>query len=298
MTDVQTSTSPVTHDWLPAGFELRQEHVNGIELSAALGGTGPTLVLLHGWPQTNRAWRLVMPQLAETHTVVAPDLRGAGASELASDGYSKTNQAEDIRQLLQQLGLDGPAVVIGHDIGGMVALAWAAKFPDEVAALALLDVTLPGLGLEDLMDVARGGMWHFGFFSAPWPIPEMLMDGHELEFFSATFRGISNPDTFSDEDLAYYADAYRGRERLRGGFEQYRTLLDDGRETRELLARGPLAMPVLAVGGGDRMGASVGEELRGHVTNLTTEIAPTGHFIAEEAPDWFVGALRGFLDRN
>lgn len=297
MSGIQTTLSPPTHEWLPAGFEIRQEHVNGIALSAAVGGTGPTLVLLHGWPQTNRAWRDVMPQLAETHTVVAPDLRGAGASEIATGGYAKTNQAEDMRQLLQRLGLESPTVVVGHDIGAMVALAWAAKFPDDVAALVLLDVTLPGLGLEDLMDVARGGMWHFGFFGAPWPIPEMLFDGHELEFFTASFHGISNPGTFTDDDLAYYAEAYSGRERLRGGFEQYRTLLDDGRETRELLAGGRLPMPVLAVGGGDRMGASVGEELRDHAVDLTTDIAPTGHFIAEEAPDWFVKTLRAFLDR-
>ncbi|GAA2513643.1 alpha/beta fold hydrolase [Winogradskya humida] len=199
------------------GFTTHTVDTNGTTLSVAVGGDGPTMVLLHGWPQTGHAWRHVMGQLAERYTVVVPDLRGAGASALADHGYRKTNQAQDMRGVLQHLGLSGPSVVVGHDIGAMVAFSWAAAHPDDVAALVLLDVLLPGLGLEEAMDVANGGMWHFGFFMQP-RLPEMLFDGHELEFFTATFTAISNPGTFSDEDLAYYARAYRGRERLAGGF--------------------------------------------------------------------------------
>ncbi|MFE5144541.1 alpha/beta fold hydrolase [Streptomyces fagopyri] len=102
----------------------------------------------------------------------------------------------------------------GHDIGSMVALAWAASHPDDVSRLVLIDSMLPGLGLEEVMNVAEGSMWHFGFFMTEH-IPEMLFDGHELEFFTATFSAMSNPDTFTDADLAHYARAYTGRERLR-----------------------------------------------------------------------------------
>ena len=126
----------------------------------------------------------------------------------------------------------------------------------------------------------------------------MLFDGHELEFFSESFRAISNPGTFGDADLVFYARAYRGRDRLRGGFSQYHDLLQDGRDNRSLLDRGPLPMPVLAVGGGDRTGAGVAAALRPHAARLTELIAPTGHFVAEEAPEWFLETLTEFLDRE
>ena len=291
------TTLSVPDSWLPPAFTRRRVETNGTTLSVAVGGQdrpGPAVVLLHGWPQTGRAWQAVMTRLVERHPVIVPDLRGAGGSERPPDGYRKTNQARDMRGVLAALGRPGPAVVVGHDIGGMVALAWAAEFPDDVAALVTLDVLFPGLGLEAAMDVANGGMWHFGFFMQPG-IPEMLFDTHELEFFTASFRALSNPGTFSDGDLAWYADAYRGRDRLRGGFSQYHDLLADGRDNRELLAGRPLAMPVLAIGGRDRTGTAVAAALRPHATRLTEVIAPTGHFIAEEAPDWFVRTLEDFL---
>jgi len=232
-----------------------------------------------------------MPALARTHTVVVPDLRGTGASARPDSGYEKANQARDVRGVLNALDLPRPAVVVGHDIGAMVAFAWAAAFPDDVAALVLLDALLPGLGLEEAMNVAEGGMWHFGFFMAP-DVPEMLFDGHELEFFTATFRAMSTPGTFSDEDLATYAEAYRGRERLRGGFAHYRTLLDDGRRTRELLADRKLPMPVLSVAAGlHAPDADPAAPLRAHATDVTGRAAPTGHFVAEEAPEWLVDAV-------
>ncbi|MFE2978449.1 alpha/beta fold hydrolase [Streptomyces sp. NPDC059258] len=175
-----------------------------------MGGSGPVLVLLHGWPQTSRAWARVLPALARTHTVVAPDLRGTGAGDRPVDGYAKTNQADGIRGVLKALGLRGPVAVAGHDVGSMVALAWAAAHPEEVSHLVLIDALLPGLGLEEATNVAEGGMWHFGFFMTEH-VPGMLFDGHELEFFSATFTAMSNPGTFTDEDLAAYARAYSGR---------------------------------------------------------------------------------------
>jgi pimeloyl-ACP methyl ester carboxylesterase len=285
----------MTPTWLPGGFSVQHLTTNGTRLSVAVGGRGPTLVLLHGWPQTGRVWRHVMAPLAEEYTVVVPDLRGAGDSERPADGYTKTNQAEDLRGVLRELGLSGPAVVAGHDIGAMVALAWAAAHPPDVAALVLLDALLPGLGLEEQMNVAAGGMWHFGFFMAP-AVPEMLFDGHELEFISTMFPLLSGSDVFTDEDFAFYARAYGGRDRLRGGFAQYRTLLTDGKENRALLAERRLAMPVLSVvAGAHRTEPAAPAPLLDHADDLTEVTAPTGHFIAEEDPQWFLTTLRGFL---
>lgn len=279
--------------WLPDGFAIHTIATNGTRLSVAIGGGGPVLVLLHGWPQTSRAWARVMPALVEQYTVVVPDLRGTGASDRPDGGYAKTNQAEDLRGVLAALGLTGPVAVAGHDIGSMVALAWAAAHPEDVSHLVLVDSLLPGLGLEEAMNVAEGGMWHFGFFMTPG-IPEMLFDGHELEFFTATFTALSNPGTFSPEDLAAYARAYTGRERLRGGFEHYRTLLDDGRENRALLAERKLPMPVLAIGTAHN-GTAPAQALAPHADDVTPATAPTGHFVAEEDPAWFTKTLTDFL---
>lgn len=295
-----TTTEPLLDDtWVPEGFARRRIDTNGTTLSVLIGGPagevdGPPIVLLHGWPQTGRAWRHVMTPLAEHRVVVVPDLRGAGDSDRPLEGYRKTDQADDLRGVLAALGVAGPVVVVGHDIGGMVALAWAARYPDDVAALVTLDVLLPGLGLEEAMDVARGGMWHFGLFMQRG-VPEMFLDGHEQEFFSSSFTAISNPGTFTEDDLAYYVTAYRGRDRLRGGFSQYHDLLDDGRDNRALLAERPLTMPVLTVGGGARTGDAAGVALRPHATRLTSLVAPTGHFVAEEDPAWFLRVLEDFL---
>ncbi|MGW4194424.1 alpha/beta fold hydrolase [Streptomyces sp. NPDC005004] len=280
-----------TADWLPDGFTVQRIDTNHTRLSVAVGGSGPVLVLLHGWPQTSRAWARVMPELARNHTVVAPDLRGTGDSDRPEDGYAKTRQADDIRGVLTGLGLTGP--VAGHDIGSMVAFAWAAAHPEDVSHLILVDSLLPGLGLEEAMNVAEGGMWHFGFFMSPH-FPEMLFDGHELEFFTATFTAMSNPGTFSAHDLAAYAQAYTGHERLRGGFEHYRTLLADGRENLALLAERKLPMPVLAIGS-TPSGTTNAQALAPHADTVQGVVAPTGHFVAEEDPGWFTKTVAAFL---
>lgn len=282
-----------TADWLPDGFSVQQVDTNTTRLSVAVGGSGPVLVLLHGWPQTSRAWARVMPDFARNHTLIVPDLRGTGDSDRPEGGYAKTNQADAIRGILTALNLSGPVAVAGHDIGAMVAFAWAAAHPEDVSHLILVDSLLPGFGLEEAMNVAEGGMWHFGFFMTPH-IPEMLFDGHELEFFTATFTAMSNPSTFSDHELAAYARAYTGRERLRGGFEHYRTLLDDGRENRALLDQWKLPMPVLAVAS-TRSGTATAQALALIADNVQGAVAPTGHFVAEEDPDWFTKAVTAFL---
>lgn len=290
-----STTTQLPTDWVPDGYTEKRLTVDDKEYFTVVGGSGPTVVLLHGWPQTSRVWRHVMPELARTHTVVVPDLLGAGNTEITEDGYGKVDQARDLGDLLERLGLPRKAHVVGHDIGAMVAFAWAASRPTEVESLTVIDVTLPGIDLEDIVANSDGAMWHFNFFAAPFPFPELLFDGHQDEFFTMTFNALSNPGTFSEEDLAYYVAAYEGRDRLRGGFEQYRAFKADGAEFRKLVDASSLQMPVLAIGGGDRMGESVASALAPHADNLIGRVAPTGHFVAEEDPAWLLDALRKVL---
>ncbi|MTD59011.1 alpha/beta fold hydrolase [Amycolatopsis pithecellobii] len=292
-----TATPPeggTDYNWLPEGFTVREVQTNGVRLSAAVGGSGPVLVLLHGWPQTGRAWARVMPTLAENHTVVVPDLRGTGSSERPADGYLKTNQVKDMRGLVEGLGLSGPIVVVGHDIGAMVAFAWAVHRPEDLTAAVVLDCFLPGVDLEDSMNVVKGGSWHFGFFAAPH-IPEMLFAGHELEFVQATFGARTTPGTFTDEELEFYARSYTGHDRARGGFEHYRALLEDGRENTAVLEKGKITTPLLLIGGKDSTGDQTIKALAPHAEKLTSYVADTSHFVAEEAPEWFVEKLTDFL---
>lgn len=182
---------------LPDGFESITVTANGTRLHAVVGGTGAPVLLLHGWPQTWRAWRHLMPTLAaHGYRVIAPDLRGTGASSRPPSGYDKDTQAQDMRELLAQLGIHGGVRVVGHDIGGMVAFAYARRHPEEVEHLVLVELALPGFGLEQAMDVASGGLFHFGLFMTE-ELPELLIEGRESEFITWWFDWLSAvPGTF------------------------------------------------------------------------------------------------------
>jgi pimeloyl-ACP methyl ester carboxylesterase len=282
------------------GFTRSTITTNGTDLSVLHGGHGEPLVLLHGWPQTGDCWLPILPALAEAgYTVVVPDLRGLGRSAPADAGFAKDDQAEDVRGLLRTLGLGAAAHVAGHDIGGMVAFSWARRNPDEVRSLTLMELAVPGLGLEQAMDVARGGRWHFGFFMTP-QVPELLIDGHEDEFFALWYSqlaGDSNP--LSSQDVGRYAQAYHGRQRLRSSFGHYRTLLDDGRTNAAWAAAGNrLPMPVLAIGGDQAVGDGLALSLRPVAPHAETAvIAGSGHFLAEEQPAPLTERLLAFLGR-
>ncbi|MEV6636440.1 alpha/beta hydrolase [Actinoplanes sp. NPDC051470] len=272
--------------------------VNGTEFSVTHGGHGEPLVLLHGWPQTGDCWQPILPALVDAdYTVVVPDLRGLGRSAPADTGFGKDEQTEDIRGLLRALGLGPAAHVAGHDIGGMVAFSWARQYPDDVRSLTLMELAVPGLGLEQAMNVAHGGRWHFGFFMTP-EVAELLLDGHEDAFFTlwyAQLAGTSNP--LPAHDVNRYTEAYRGTKRLRSSFGHYRTLLDDGRTNTAWAAAGnQLPMPVLAIGGDQSVGDRLGTSLRPVAPHVESAvIAGSGHFLAEEQPASLVERLLSFL---
>jgi pimeloyl-ACP methyl ester carboxylesterase len=291
-------TSSNLSSTLPDGFRRDSAHVNGVNLSYLIGGAGPALVLLHGWPQTAMAWeRMLKPLSDQGFTVIAPDLRGTGESERATDGYDKDNQSEDMRALLRHLGLPVKVRLMGHDIGGMVAFSWARRHPEEVERLGLMELAVPGFGLEEAMDVAKGGRWHFGLFMTP-DVPELLFNGHEREFFEWWFnRMAGKKEPFTKNALDTAALAYTGLDALRCGFEHYRTLLADGVTNREWGEEGGnLAMPTMAVGGELAVGTRLADRLRPIAPRIATVVlSGSGHFLPEESPDELLTHVIPFL---
>lgn len=266
-------------------FSHHTAEVNGTQIHYVMGGMGKPIVLLHGWPKTWYKWRKVMPALAERYTVIAPDLPGLGDSSFLTTGYSKQAIAELIYQLVNQLGFE-QINLVGHDIGGMIAYAYAATHPDQVRKLVLTEFWLPGFGLEEGMDVANGGSWHFGFHMAP-EIPEMLTAGKEREYLTAmgAFKPASNATAFTEADIQEYLRTYATAEKMHAGLEYYRTLLDDGRQNREL-AKTKLTMPVLTIVGSEGV---VGDRLRQGIEAVAENvqndvIENSGHWLAEEQP--------------
>jgi len=284
---------------LPAGSRRETHTVDGARITTLVSGEGPPLVLLHGWPQTSRAWHRVVPALAAAgYTVIAPDLPGLGESDALPGGYAKDAVVEALRTVVR--GVVGAAAlrVVGHDIGGMVALAWARSHPEEVVRLAVVDTALPGLGLEEVMNVARGGRWHHGFFMTP-EVPAMLVAGTEDEFFGWWFtRLAANHEAFPPTEVAATTATYRGRSALDRSFGHYRALLEDGRVNAAWLeSGGQLPMPVAAVGGELSLGERVAHDLKPAAPDLRPIVVDgAGHFVAEEQPGRFVEHLLPFLE--
>ena len=272
----------------------------GVRLHYVTSGEGErVLVLLHGFPQTWHCWRQLIPLLtAEGYRVIAPDYRGAGHSSRPLHGYDKKTMAGDIRRLVRDvLGITAKVALCGHDIGLMVAHAYAQGFPDEVTHLAVMDAPLPGTAVFDRLR-ADPRVWQFAFHNVR-DVPEMLVAGRERlylqTFFDARFF---DPSAIDQSDLDIYTAAYAGPGGMRAGFELYRAFDRDIRDVRDgLSANGKLRIPVLAVGGdisttGPLM-AEMMREVSGNVSEL--RVPRTGHWIAEENPQGFVKGLLAFL---
>ncbi len=278
-------------------FSHHYVEVNGIRLHYVSGGAGDAVGLVHGWPHTWYEWRKIMPILAQRYTVIAPDLRGLGDSSKSDSGYDKRTVAADIHQLVNQLGFS-KINLVGHDLGTMVAYSYAAAHPEIVRRLVLTEAWLPGFGLEDGMDIAKGGLWIFGFHMAP-NIPELLTAGKEREYLSAVAYQVgSNPTALTDADIDEYVRHYAAPNGMHTGFEYYRALFQDAEHNREL-AETKLTMPVLTLvgqnsGNGDRLfrGAqSVAKQVQSDV------IENCGHWLAEEQPDVLAQKLTAFFDQ-
>jgi pimeloyl-ACP methyl ester carboxylesterase len=275
--------------------------LSGVTLHYVTAGVGVPVVLLHGWPQSWYEWRHVMPKLAERYRVIAPDLRGLGDSSRPLEGYDKKTVAADLWELLSdRLGLHRFHIV-GHDWGGPTAFALAAAHPDAVTSLAILDVTIPGIG----PDISQGGKrWHHAFHMTP-DLPEALVQGRERAYLSWFYREFSwQPDAIAEADIAEYLRTYTAPGALRAGFSYYRNIPRDIADNKALLESGfRLGMPVLALGG-ERMeargrGRQPEESLRCIADDVTGGvIAESGHFIPEEQPEALTEQLLGLFARH
>lgn len=277
---------------ISSAWEHRTADLGDVTLHYVIAGSGPPVVLLHGFPQTWAEWKPVLPALSRRFTVIAPDLRGLGDSSRPTSGYDKATAAGDVRRLLERLG-QSSACVVGHDIGGMVAYALARNHPGVVSRLAVLDTPIPGLPGWDRIS-ANPASWHFGF-QAEVDLAEAMVRGREepyvREFIAVR---IHNPRAIPEADLRDYAQAYSAPGALRAGFRYYAAFNQDA-EANRASAGTPLAMPLLVLTGSESGGQIPIEQLRGVAPQLTAKVLDqTGHWLPEEQPERVAGELAAF----
>ncbi len=275
----------------PAGFKTQDIKVEGATMHVRVGGKGPAVVLLHGFGDTGDMWAPLATDLARDHTVVVPDLRGMGLSSIPEGGYDKKTQAGDIRAVLSALKIEH-SVVIGHDIGTMVAFAYAARYPQLTDRLVVMDAPVPGI--TPWNDIVRSPMlWHFDFGGKDM---ERLVAGREriyLDRFWNEFAG--NPAKVDEQTRQHYARLYARPGAMHAAFAQFRSIRQDALDNEPVLQK-HLSMPVLAVGGEKSFGNNEAIVMRNAADNVTEVVIPAaGHWLMEEAPVPTIKAVRDFI---
>ena len=286
---------------LPEGFTdtftSRYVDTGQVRLHAVVGGNGPPLILIHGWPGSWYYWRLVMPALAQDFEVIAVDQRGIGLSDKPEDGYDTGTIANDLVGLMDALGHRQFAVV-GVDTGLLIGYALAADHPDRVTHLAVGEAPLPGITPPNpliLPDQIVDRLWHIPFNQLK-ETNEKLVRGREDVFFGAEFFASAGTNKLPDYAVQYYVDGLASSpEALHGSFQLYRAFGATAAQNEERKTR-RLRMPVLAMGGAESSGAMVAETMKLTADDVQTLVVPgVGHWLAEQAPDEIVAALRAFL---
>ncbi|WP_429513067.1 alpha/beta fold hydrolase [Pseudomonas sp. BT76 TE3572] len=275
----------------PATFRVQDIPVEGVTLHVRVGGKGPAVVLLHGFGDTGDMWAPLAADLAKDHTVVVPDLRGMGLSSIPDSGYDKKTQAGDIRALLAALGIEH-SVVIGHDIGTMVAFAYASRYPQLTDRLVVMDAPVPGI--PPWNDIVRSPMlWHFDFGGAD---AERLVAGREriyLDRFWNEFAG--DPTKVDEATRQHYAKLYARPGAMHAAFAQFRSIRQDAVDNEASMAT-RLTMPVLAVGGEKSFAENEAIVMRNAADSVTQVVIPgAGHWLMEEAPTQTIRAIRDFI---
>jgi pimeloyl-ACP methyl ester carboxylesterase len=276
----------------PPSFRVQDIQTDGATIHVRVGGKGPAVVLLHGFGDTGDMWAPLAADLARNHTVVVPDLRGMGLSSHPEDGYDKRTQAADIRGVLGKLGIDH-AMVVGHDIGTMVAYAYASRYPDKTDRLVVMDAPVPGIPPWDQI-VRLPALWHFDFGG---PDMERLVAGREriyLDRFWNEFAG--DPSKVDEATRQHYAELYARPNAMHDAFAQFRAIRRDAEDNKAAMAT-RLTMPVLAIGGEKSFGANEAIVMRNAANNVTELVVPNaGHWLMEEAPGVTIPAIHQFLD--
>jgi pimeloyl-ACP methyl ester carboxylesterase len=275
-----------------AGAQARFASANGIKLHYLQAGSGPPVILLHGYAETSRMWLPLMAQLAKTNTVIAPDLRGAGGSEKPAEGYDKKTMAQDIHELAKGLGIQR-AKVVGHDIGLMVAYAYAAQFPEETQSVALMDAFLPGIGDWQNVWLMRD-LWHFHFRGE---VPLQLVSGRERIYFEHFWNDFAADRKHSvpEADRRFYAASYAQPGGMRAGFEYFAAFQKDAQDFANLATQ-KLGMPMLVLTGEKASGTFLIDQARLVATDVHGVVVKgSGHWLMEEATDQVIPALVQFL---
>jgi pimeloyl-ACP methyl ester carboxylesterase len=282
-------------------FSHHTATINGIQLHYVMGGEGDPVVLLHGWPQTWYEWRHVMPDLAKNYTVIAPDLRGIGDSSKPPTGYDGKTVAEDIHQLVTQLGFNS-TYLVGHDIGVLAAYPYAAEYPSEVKKLAVMESLIPGFFPPPTPGTPP--VWHIFFHQAP-DVPEALIQGQEREYLTWFYRNEAyNPDAITEADIDEYVSHYSAPGAMRAGFEYYRAVPEDTMQNLNY-SKTKLTIPVLAMGagyspilGGNVSMSAIIYGMQQVAENVTAVKVPnSGHWIPEEQPKFLVEQLTKFFNQ-
>jgi len=270
----------------------RIAQVDGIKLHYLTAGRGPAVILLHGYTQTSRMWRPIIPLLADRFTVIAPDLPGIGDSDIPSDGLDMRTAAVRIHALAKSLGIT-KARVVGHDIGLMVAYAYAAQFPAETEKLVVMDAFLPGVdGWEAVYN--NPAIWHFRFNG---PTPEALVRGRERTYFEHFWNAFAadKKRSIPEADRVAYAAAYARPGRMRAGWAYFVSFQKAAKDFAEL-SRTRLTMPVLAIGGEKANGDVLARQMKLVASDATVVVLKdTGHWVSEESPKETTDALLKFL---
>jgi pimeloyl-ACP methyl ester carboxylesterase/uncharacterized RmlC-like cupin family protein len=277
----------------PAGFSTQEIATNGTTLHVRIGGTGPAVVLIHGYGDTGDMWAPLAADLMRDHTVIAPDLRGMGLSATATTGFTKKNQAGDIAGVMSALHIRR-ADVVGHDIGNMVAFAFAEAHQDRTTRLVMMDAPVPGIGpWEEILKNPL--LWHFRFGG---PDMERLVAGRERIYLDRFWNEFSaNPAHFPEDSRRHYAALYAQPGRMHAGFLQFAAFDQDATDNRAASALGRLPMPVLAIGGDHSFGTTMAFVMRFAADDVhQVVIKDSGHWLMEEQPHATIAAIRAFLD--
>ena len=277
----------------PTNFVTREIPTNGTTLHVRVGGSGPAVVLLHGYGETGDMWAPLAADLARDHTVIVPDLRGLGLSARPAGGYDKKMQGGDISGMLDSLHI-GQVDLVTHDIGNMVGFAFAAENRNRVRRFVLMDAPIPGVGpWEEILKNPL--LWHFRFGG---PDMERLVAGRERIYLDRFWNEFSaTPAKFSEASREHYARLYALPGAMHAGFAQFAAFDQDAIDDRAFLAEGKLTMPMLAIGGAKSFGTTMALVMRAAATNVTGAVVPdSGHWLMEEQPAATVKLVHDFLD--
>lgn len=270
----------------------RTANIDGVKLHYLTQGNGPAVILLHGYAETSRMWGPIIPVLAGRFTVIAPDLPGIGDSDIPTTGLDMKSAALRIHALARSIGVQN-AEVVGHDIGLMVAYAYAAQFPTEVTKLVLMDAFLPGVGGWEAI-YNNPNIWHFRFNG---PTPEALVRGRERTYFEYFWNDLAADMTHSipEPDRKAYTQAYSRPGHMHAGWQYFVSLQQAARDFQQL-SQTKLTMPVLTIGGEKSLGDALGQQAKLVATNVTVVMLKnTGHWVLEEQPKQTSDALVRFL---